>query len=340
MLRKYILVLPGVSLLLAVGYMVGPSPDFPPIDPYIEPLSIDLLQLEDSIAAMESKVVNLKPDNEARIIWADSIRKTEWSIVYLHGFSASQHEGNPVHREVAAHFGMNLFLSRLDGHGIGGKEALSEITPASLIETAKFAIGVGRLIGEKVIVMSCSTGGTFSIFLAAHNPELIEAQVLYSPNIEIYDPMAQLLGKPWGLQIGRAILGDYRVIEQNIGTPKEQYTTTTYRTESLVTLQRLLDETMTEEIFEQVSQPIFMGYYYKNEDEQDKVVSVEAMRDFAEKVGTPRADFHQVAFAEAGDHVICSSLHSSDYEGVRDETILFIEDVLGVSSIDQSNNGY
>jgi hypothetical protein len=43
----------------------------------------------------------IKPDNEARVIWAnDSLKnKTEYALVYLHGFTASQGEGDPVHRD-------------------------------------------------------------------------------------------------------------------------------------------------------------------------------------------------------------------------------------------------
>ena len=40
----------------------------------------------------------IKPDNQARIIWADSSKKekTKIAFLYLHGFSASQAEGDPV----------------------------------------------------------------------------------------------------------------------------------------------------------------------------------------------------------------------------------------------------
>ena len=54
----------------------------------------------------------LKPDNEARIVWAnDSLKnKTEYAIVYLHGFSASQFEGAPTHTNIAKMFGYNITL--------------------------------------------------------------------------------------------------------------------------------------------------------------------------------------------------------------------------------------
>ena len=41
----------------------------------------------------------------------DSLKeKTEYAVVYLHGFSASQEEGDPVHYDFAKKFGCNLFL--------------------------------------------------------------------------------------------------------------------------------------------------------------------------------------------------------------------------------------
>ena len=339
-MKKALLAFPILLGILAMVYLLGPVPDYPEIDPIISELDIPLNKLQDSIASLESRVANLKPDNEAKIVWADTARKTEWAIVYLPGFSASEHEGYPVHRQVAEHFGMNLYLARIDGHGIDDPEAFVNLSPSSLINSAKFAIAVGQLIGENVIVMSCSTGGTYSIYLAAHNPDLIDAQVLYSPNIEIFDPNVKLLGGPWGLQLGRAIIGDYQVIKQSIGTPKEQYWTTVYRMEGLVALQHLLEDTMTEEVFQKVTQPTFMGYYYKNEDEQDKVVSVAAMKRFAQQVGTAEADFRQMPFPETGNHVISSDLQSSDYQSVRDESIRFLEEVIGLVGVKDTAQPY
>ena len=72
----------------------------------------------------------LKPDNEARIIWVnDSTKqKTDYAIVYLHGFSASQEEGDPVHYQFAQNFGCNLFLHRFEDHGIDTTEPLLNVT--------------------------------------------------------------------------------------------------------------------------------------------------------------------------------------------------------------------
>jgi hypothetical protein len=85
----------------------------------------------------------LKPDNEARIVWAnDSIPQlTNYSIVYLHGFSASQKEGDPVHRNIAKEFGCNLYLSRLAEHGIDTSEQLLNLTADNLLGVSETGAG-------------------------------------------------------------------------------------------------------------------------------------------------------------------------------------------------------
>ena len=79
-------------LLIAAVYFLGPAPSQPKWDKSPVFVPSDPEVLESYIATQESQH-KLKPDNEARIIWADSTKKkTRYSVVYLHGFSASQKE--------------------------------------------------------------------------------------------------------------------------------------------------------------------------------------------------------------------------------------------------------
>ena len=128
----------------------------------------------------------VKADNEARIIWLnDSTKeKTEYAVVYLHGFSASQGEGNPVHKEFAKKFGCNLYLSRLADHGVDTTVPLANFSAERLWNSALEAFAIGKQIGKKVILMSTSTGGTLALKLCAEYPE-IAASIMLSPNIEI-----------------------------------------------------------------------------------------------------------------------------------------------------------
>ena len=315
------------SLLLVI-VLAGPRPGYEKLALSLPELNIPINNLDKYIAEKEASIINLKPDNEARIIWADSIRKTPFSIVYLHGWSASQEEGDPIHEELARRFGCNLYLSRLAGHGIDDPDSFKELTPNELWKSAQEALLIGNMIGEKTILMSCSTGGTLSIYLAANYPERVFAQMLYSPNIEIYAASSALLTMPWGKQLAYQLIGE----RNSFSPPKEayQFWTTTYAVEGLICLKSLVETTMTREVWQKINQPLFMGYYYKNEENQDHTVSVAAMREFYQSVSTPALQKREMAFPEVGVHVLLSRIHSKDLESVRRESIQFMEEVLGL----------
>ena len=137
---------------------------------------------------------------------------------------------------------------------------------------------------------------------------------------------------PWGLQMARLILGgDYYTFE----APEEdqKYWNTRYRVEALTHLQALVESTMSREVFQNVQQPTFLGYYYKNEEEQDQTVAIPAILEMYEQLGTPESAKRKIAFPNAGDHVIASRMTSKDLENVRQETFKFAEEVLGLQPV-------
>ena len=86
----------GIFLvILIIVYFLGPQPSTPNYKNDVPAIPSEAAQLEKYVADNEAKH-KLKPDNEARIVWFnDSTKeKTEYAIVYLHGFSASQEEGD------------------------------------------------------------------------------------------------------------------------------------------------------------------------------------------------------------------------------------------------------
>ncbi|MDM9631567.1 alpha/beta hydrolase [Robiginitalea aurantiaca] len=310
--------------------MLGPKVDTPTFDKTMPSVPSDLAELEQEIVMHEAAIPNIKPDNEARIIWADSIPgKTPYSIVYLHGWSASQEEGDPLHLETAKRYGCNLYLPRLAGHGLVEDEPMLTLTADKLLASAKEAIAVGKQLGEKVIVMATSTGGTLALYLAGGDPD-IAGLLLYSPNIEIFDSNARILTWHWGVPLAKWVKGgDYHEFD-NPSEADQKYWTTRYRVEALSQLQVLMDETMTEETFEGVQQPVFLGYYYKDEIHQDSTVSVPAMLNMFEHLGTPNDKKRKMAFPEVGAHVMTSYITSKDLESVKRETNSFMENHLGL----------
>lgn len=326
MKKRYAIPL-GLLALFVLGFAFGPKPDYRPFDGKLPELSLQLHELDDYIAQKEAKIKNLKPDNQARIIWADSIRKTEYSVVYLHGFSASAMEGRPVHQNFAKHFGANLYLARLPEHGIKDKNSFKTLNPKKWMDAAKEAVAIGKQLGDKLILMSCSTGSPLAIYISSENPDLVHAQVMYSPNIALFDGASKILTYPWGTQIGNQLFGgEYRTIEAD-----KQYWTTEHHNNGIYAMMYLLEGTMQPDVFKKVEEPLMVGYYYKNAEEQDDIVSVEAMKWMLSEVSTPKDQKWDIAFPDVNSHVIASDIGSEDWQSVQAKTIEFAEEVLKMS---------
>ncbi|WP_426327536.1 alpha/beta hydrolase [Pedobacter sp. R-06] len=314
-MKKRYKVLIGLSALIVAGYLLGPKPKKPVYNKELTQVP-DLEDLDRYVASIES-MHKIKPGNEAEIIWADSLHKqTEYAIVYLHGFSASKTEGNPVHINLAKELNANLYLARLADHGIDTLAPMQYFTADRLWETSKQAYAIGKKLGKKVILVGTSTGGTVALKLAATYPE-INSLILLSPNVAINDKNAWLLNNPWGLQIARKVVGgDERKVDDRTDEYKK-YWYTNYRLESLVELEEFIESSMVKATFQKVKQPVLMLYYYKNELEQDPVVRVDAMLKMFDELGTPNNLKRKVAIPNAGNHVMGSYITSKDLPSVE-----------------------
>lgn len=328
MKKKWWLLIP---LLILILYFLGPSPKTPVYAAAMPSVPTSLGALESYIHNEEASH-HLKPDNEARIVWADSARKrTAYAIVYLHGFSASQGEGIPTDIDIARKYGCNLFLSRLAEHGIDTPDAMINLTADEYWESAKEALAIGEQLGTKVILMGTSTGGTLALQLAAAYPDKVAALVLLSPNIAINDPNAWLLNDHWGLQIARLVSGGkYIESKEDYGPLYRQYWYPKYRIEAAVALEELLETTMNDRTFGQVKQPVGLFYYYKDKVHQDSTVKVTAELSMFDELGTPANLKYKEAIPEAGTHVIGSSIRSHDVPGVEKGITHFLSDIVHV----------
>lgn len=303
-------------LVLMFVYLLGPSPARPAYNLTLPEVPAEAAALESYVRSTES-LHHVKPDNEAVILWNDSARtKTDYAVVYLHGFSASRMEGDPVHRDFAHKYGMNLYLARLSDHGIDTTEALLQFTPDRLWESAKQALAIGKQLGNKVILMGTSTGASLGLMLAAEYPDDVYALINLSPNIEINNSAAFVANNHWGLQISRLVMGgNYN----NTGGSEEEskYWNTRYRLEAVGQLQELLETSMNEKLFSRVKQPSLTLYYFQDEEHQDKTVRVDAILRMHEALGTPADMKEAVAIPTAGGHVLGSSVVSKDVPAVE-----------------------
>ena len=272
----------------------------------------------------EASVDDLKEDNNAMISWADQPNmQTDLAFVYLHGFGASRMEGEPVISELSKTFKANVYYARLKGHGRTGNQGFKELTKERYIVSAKEALDIGRLLGKKVVLISTSTGGTLSLYLASHYKD-IAGLVLYSPFVGLKNPMMNQITTPEGRELFKSMIGG-EVQKMDRSEPENKFWSTQYHINAYVALIGMLQQTMTLETFKAVECPVFMAYYYKNEKEQDQVVSVPAMLDMYNQLGTLDSQKQKQAFPETGNHVIASDLRSKDWMSVLDASEKFIK---------------
>jgi pimeloyl-ACP methyl ester carboxylesterase len=207
-------VLYGFLLLvmgLAIGFLLGPRV---PVNTKVtfDPAAIGN-DPDAYLAKSEAQVAGIRDGLQKEIIWAypNSKAKTKLAIVYIHGFSASKGEIRPVPDKVAAALGANLFYTRLTGHGQNGP-AMAVATVNDWINDYAEAMAIGRMIGEKVIIIATSTGAGLSTW-AATQPELskdVAAMVFVSPNYGVQASGSFLLTMPWGRQLANLIIGPER----------------------------------------------------------------------------------------------------------------------------------
>lgn len=326
-MKRRLLITAFILGLIVAFYFAGPRPA-PLLLSLIWPeneISID--QVDQYLSEREKNFV-LRANNEARIVWADSIRQTEWAILYLHGFSASQAEGAPVHENIARDLGANLILARLSGHGYQTQQ-LEDFTAAGAWEDAKEFLQIAQLCGKKVILMGTSTGCSYALNLAAEFPDKVDAIINLSPNIRVNDPAAFLLNDPWGLQIAEMVIGPKRAVRSDsIG--HALYWDTLYTVNALVELEHLLESTLEPATFAKVKQPTLNLCYYASEEAQDPVVRVDKIEWMHELLGSPENQKRLVKLDKVGNHVLASPIKSHDVKGTEKAIRDFMREILGL----------
>lgn len=311
-----------------VIYRIGPVMDTAPADSKLPLVKYDITSVESYVKNFEAEF-KIKKDNEARIIWGDSAKKkTEYVLLYIHGFSASWYEGYPTNVNFANAFKCNAYFARLDQHGLDTEDALLHMEPKGLYDSAKEALLVAKTLGDKVIIMSTSTGGTLSLMLAADYPDLVDGLVMYSPNIEMRQKATKLLPEPWGLQLGSISEGG-KMRHLTGSALEDEYWYLNYRLEGVVYLQQLVNQRMNKATYSKVKCPVFLAYYYKDEDHQDDVVSVEAMMTMYDQLGSDKKV--KTAFPDAGRHTI-AFIEAASPQKVSDATIAFATEYLGMET--------
>ena len=172
---------------------------------------------------------DITPGAEKHIIWAgDTGTRTETAVIYLHGFSATRQEISPVAENIAQALGANLFATRFAGHGRSG-DAMAGASVADWAFDLAEAMAIGRQLGDRIIVIGTSTGGSIGV-LAALDPAYandIAGLITVSPNFEINSTQAWMLDLPYARDWVPMVAGDTREW-QPLNDQQARYWTTRY----------------------------------------------------------------------------------------------------------------
>jgi hypothetical protein len=128
------------------------------------------------------------------------------------------------------------------------------------------------------------------------------------------------------------VAGTYRIVSDTTAI-YARYWNNRYLMTAPVQLEQLLETTMKPSLFTAVKQPVLMLYYYKNEQEQDPVVKVSAMKKMYQALGTPDSLKRELALPNTGDHVLASPIKSKDVASVEKACIEWGAEVIRLSPV-------
>lgn len=270
----------------------------------------------------EAEVPDIRLGDGKEIVWAagNDGSPTRISLVYLHGFSADRHEIEPLVTTLGRELGANVYFARLRGHGRDGA-AMGEARAEDWLEDAFEAVAIGRRIGERVVLIGTSTGGTLAAW-AATRQELkpyLGALLLVSPNFRLRARSARMLLWPWGGVIARTIVGPERCFDAE-NAEQERHWTTCYPTSALLPMMALVEYVSVSDLG-RVEAPVFLAY-----SPDDQVVdAAETERLFA-TFGSSSKTLHVVQGpGDPASHVLAGDILSpSTTEALADAMLGFL----------------
>ena len=307
-----------VVLLAILVFFAGPRNTFGPNTPTARAQAPqDITQLEAWVRSGEATFTDIKPHNEKRIVWAGSAgQRTPWSVVYLHGFSASPLETAPMTDLVAKALGANTFYTRLTGHGRPGP-AMGEASVQDWLADAQEALRIGQTLGDKVLVISCSNGSTLATWLGVNGQNAkVAGHVFVSPNFGPKDKRAEMINGPWGQQIALALQGETRSRPAE-NAAEEGAWTNSYPTRALFPMMALVQGVRDSEL-SAFRTPLLVLY-----SEQDHTVEPAQTKAAFARLGSANKQLQVVDYSEAkGQHVLAGDIRAPKATAPMADTII------------------
>lgn len=296
-----------LGVVIAVLVLIGPY-EPAPLTPNVDTSHVGP-DIDRYFAAREAEFADIIPGTEKRVVWAGARgQKTPWSVLYVHGFSATSEEIRPVPDDVAKGLGANLVYTRLRGHGRGG-DAMAEATVQDWMNDLAEALSAARAVGQRVLVISTSTGGTLMLAAAQDKAMMqdVAGSIFVSPNFGINNPAARLLTWPAARYWLPLLVGADRSFE-TFNETHARYWTTTYPTVAVLPMAAMVKAAVALDHSRATVPALFMF------SEADKVVNPAITRRIAGEWGGP-VEIINPALSSRDDpnaHVIAGDVLSPD----------------------------
>ena len=244
----------------------------------------------------------ITPGTEKLVAWNGGAPcRTELALVFIHGYTGSRQSLAPVLEQVAARLGANLFCTRLAAGGLGA-DAIGAVTLGDWQRDLAEAVRIGAVIGRRVVLVTMSTGCPLAAWWVERHPETA-ALVLLSPNFWPRNRGVSLLLTPAGPLLARLLVGRYRDLSGK-NEMEDRYWTTRHHSRSLVPMMQAVRLGRRTPL-EQIRCPVLVVYT-----EQDRVVSVAAIKRAYERIGSTRKRL--VEFADAEQHELAGAIQAPE----------------------------
>lgn len=301
----------GRALLTLVG-LAGALWVFGPYEPAALKGEFDPRKFGEGVQvyfeSVESAYNDITPGVAKRVVWQPGAyeQRTLVSVLYIHGFSATSEEIRPVPDDLANALGANLVYTRLQGHG-RGSAPMGEATVAGWMADVAEGLAAARAVGERVVILATSTGGTLAV-AAAMDPDLsqdIAAMILVSPNFGVNDPLAFMLTWPAARYWLPLVLGETRSFEP-ANAQQAIYWTKSYPVTAVLPMAALVQAVADLDV-SQIAIPVLFRL-----SDDDQVVRPDVTRALAGRWGGP-AVVQPVTMGPGDDpssHVIAGAIMS------------------------------
>ena len=262
----------------------------------------------EALARREVRFSDIRPGLAREIVWRDPAARDRrpWTVVNVHGFSASKQELRPLPDIVAQGLDANLYFTRLAGHG-RTPAAMAEPGADDWLDDMAEALEVGKLLGERVLVLGMSTGATMAAWAAMRDDMRhdMDAIVFISPNFEIRRNGTRFLTIPWARQLLRLFMGRINPIREGDNPAFSQAWTTGYPAEALLPMAAAVRHVKRLRL-EETTQPALFIH-----SPDDQVISVPHVHStFHRWGGTPKAMIQVTDAEDTLQHIIAGDIVS------------------------------